>query len=205
MEETRRRVRLPDFAPLPFLVPAIVLLVQASGAYSMYARGIENTAYHGRNLNETMWIGAVVWTVAAAALGFLFLMDIVLRKIGKGYKVSAAALVAAGTWNLLLGSIGFFANPFPCGLIILDPQEIPYAALYLAAITFGLLLVGIAAIKFNSIEGARVNPLLVEIEPYDFERMGRGAVRLARWMCLINGILAMFGLLFLDLSGCLID
>jgi len=205
MEETGKSIEPHDLAPLLFIVPTLGLLFLAYNAHAIYLRGIEDIEYYNKNLNETMWIGAVVWAVAAGALVFLFAIEIILRRMGKGYKLPAVALVAAGTWNLLLGAITFFTDPLPCSFTIVEPNLIPSASLYLAALTFGLLLSGIAAVKFNSIEGRRVSTLLVEVELYDFDLMGRGFVRLAKWMCLLNGILALLGTLLVSFSGCLID
>lgn len=186
MEETRRPIRPSDFAPLLFIVPVLGLTFLSLVASLLYTIGVEDMQYYHRNIYESWLIGWVVWAVAAAALVIMFVVEIVLLKIGRAYKFPSVALVAASTWNLLIGAVTYFSDPFGCGFQSRVPLDRMFPnSLYYAALTFGLLLAGIAAIKFNSIDGR--------------------FVKLARRMCLLNGILALLGLVLLSFSGCMID
>jgi hypothetical protein len=184
MEETRRPIRLSDFAPLLFIIPLLGLICLYLSAASVYALGIEWTQYYHRNIYEPWFIGQAVWAVAAVALAIMFVVELVLIKLGKVYKFPSVALVVASTWNLLIGEATFFLKPLGCGFQSSVPPESTVAtSLYIAAMTLGLLLAGIAAIKFNSIDG--------------------GFVKLARRMCFLNGILALAGLFVISVSGCI--
>jgi hypothetical protein len=166
------------------MVPLLGLAFLSFVASSLYTAGVEGIQYHHRNIYESWLIGWVVWTVAAASLIIMFFVEVVLLKIGKGYKLPSVSLLAASTWNLLIGEITFFSDPFSCGFQYQVPPDRMFPnSLYYFALTFGLLLAGIAAIKFESIDGR--------------------FVKLARRMCLLNGILALLGVLYMSLSGCI--
>lgn len=167
-------------------MPLLGLAFLAFFASSLYALGVEDIQYYHRNIYEPWLIGWVVWTVAVLALLIMLVAEVILMKLGRVYKLPSVSLLAASTWNLLIGAATFFPDPFPCGFqSVVTPARMFPDSLYYAALTFGLLLAGIAAIKFNSIDGR--------------------LVRLARRMCLLNGILALAGVVLMSLSGCLID
>jgi hypothetical protein len=187
MEEIRRSIRLSGLAPLLFILPVLGLTALSLFASSLYATGIEDIQYYHRNIYWPWLIGWIVWAVAAAALVIAFVVEVVLVKIGRAYKFPSVSLLIASTWNLLIGEVTFFYDyPFQCGFEFdVPPSRIFSNSMYYVAMTFGLLLAGIAAIKFNSIDG--------------------GFVKLAKRTCLLNGILALLGMVPMFLTACFID
>ena len=206
MEERGDRIGLRRFAPLLFIVPFLGLAFLTFIASSLYSVGSGEYYLHlyRTNIYATFLIGEIVWAVAAGSLVLLFAIEMILRKIGIGYNIPAISLVAASAWNLPLGALAFSTNPMSCGWYV-NPDDRFLASLYLTAVTFGLLLAGTAAIKFNSIEGGRVSLALKEGASVGFSQIESANVKLARRLCLLNGILALLGLLFLSLQQCLID
>jgi len=174
-----------SFIPLLSIIPAALLYLMSRAAFWTYNNSHYSIRDFGRNIYEPYWIGVVVWAVAAGALAAMLLVEAVLRMRGKAYEFPAMSLVLAGIWNIFMGLLGFAEDPFACGLSgYVPPDARVHGALFLAAITFGLLLAGIGAIKSRSLKGPLASA--------------------ARVICLINGILAALGAIYVFfLTGCL--
>lgn len=174
MEESGGPPKLSSFAPLLSIIPAAWLAFMSRAVFCTYENGLHSIDRYGRNIFEPLLIGGVVWAVAAGALAAMLFIEAVFRLYGKGYDIPSVAVALAGAWNLLLGFVGFAGNPFPCGLFAhIAPERVFPGALYLTAITFGLLLAGIGAIKHESFKGSPGT--------------------LVKVMCLMNGIAAAQG------------
>ena len=173
-----------SYAPLLSIIPAAVLYLMSRAAFQIYSENSYTIRYYGRNIYEPLLIGGVIWAVAAGALAAMLFIEAILRMYGKGYDLPSVTVALAGAWNLLLGLFAFAAQPFGCGLSghITPEMRLP-DALYLTAITFGLLLAGIGAIKYRSFKGPSGTA--------------------ARVMCYVNGILAVLGALYVFTNGCI--